>query len=121
MMLNGGSYGGARVLSPVSVQRMTERQYSWWDSPERLTGDAVARQQILSKGLGWMVRGESHYRGSDLMSPRAFFQGGAAGMRAIVDPEYDMFTVFFTSSTNNIHHAIHHVFGTMAFAAVDDV
>ena len=73
MMLNGGSYVGARVLSPVSVQRMTERQYSWWDSPERLTGGAVARQQTLSKGMGWMVRGESHFRGSDLMRPKAFF------------------------------------------------
>ena len=42
-------------------------------------------------------------------------------MRAIVDPEYDMFTVFFTNSTNDVHHAIHHVFVTMAFAAVGDV
>lgn len=121
MMLNGGAYGDVRVLSPVTVQRMIEPQFPWWDSPERLTGTAVERQQALSKGLGWMVRGPSHYRGSDVMSPRAFFQGGTWGMRAIADPEYDMLTVFFTSFTNSVHHDIHHVFGTMAFAAVTEL
>jgi CubicO group peptidase (beta-lactamase class C family) len=134
MMLNGGGYGDSRILSPVTVQRMVERQFPWWDSPERLS--ASDKFGNVSKGLGWMVRGGSHYRGSDIMSPRAFFQGGTFGMRAVVDPEYDLFTVFFTSAIHNDpsasrrpitypvsaghHHQMHHTFGTMAFAAVTE-
>ena len=68
MMLNGGSYGNSRVLSPVTVKRMTERQTPWWDTPERLS--RPDKYSFVSKGLGWMVRGNSHYRGSDIMSPR---------------------------------------------------
>ena len=48
-----------------------------------------------------MVRGESHYRGSDIMSPRTFFRGGAFGMRAVEDPEYEMFTIFLTSAVHD--------------------
>jgi CubicO group peptidase (beta-lactamase class C family) len=130
MMLNGGFYGGARVLSPVSVQRMVERQYPWWDTPERLSGTGQEKFVHLSKGLCWMTRGGSFYRGSDLMSSRAFFHGGHLGMRAVVDPEYDLITLFMTSivctapdvsayfGTSGL---VHHTFSTMAFAAVADL
>src|SRR5207342_193525 len=53
MMLGGGALHGARVLSPVSVRQMTERQYPWGDSPERLAGTAEEHFATLSKGLGW--------------------------------------------------------------------
>jgi CubicO group peptidase (beta-lactamase class C family) len=127
MMLNLGSYGDARILSPVTVQRIIERQYPWWDTPERLSAGPEEQFLTLSKGLGWMVRGDNFFRGSELMSPRAFFHGGHMGMRAIVDPEYDLITVFMTSivATDPDVSAyfghpgqIHHTFGTMAFAAV---
>jgi CubicO group peptidase (beta-lactamase class C family) len=45
-----------------------------------------------------MVRGEALYFGGDLMSPRAFFHGGAYGSRILVDPEYDLVLVFMTST-----------------------
>ena len=96
MMLNKGSYGGTRALSPASVERMVERQFGWSDTPARQTrGD---RYMYLSKALGWMVRGEAFYFGGDLMSPRAYFHGGAYGSRVVVDPEYDLVLVFMTST-----------------------
>ena len=132
MMLNKGTYGGNRVLSPTSVERMVERQFSWADTPERLC--SPQKYHFISKGLGWMVRGDALFLGSDLMSPRAFFHGGAYGSRLIVDPDYELVTVFSTSVWHD--HApipvsrretipkpadhvvtIQQVFGNMVFAA----
>src|SRR4029450_6710448 len=93
---SGGALPGARVLSPVSVRQMTERQYPWGDTPERLAGPEE-HYATLSKGLGWMVRGEGFFRGSDLRGRRAVFHGGYLGTRLIVDPEYDLVSVFLTS------------------------
>jgi CubicO group peptidase (beta-lactamase class C family) len=130
MMLDGGALNGARVLSPVSARQMVERQYPWGDTPERLAGTAEAHFTTLSKGLGWMVRGAGFFRGSDLMSPRAFFHGGYLGMRVIADPEYDLVSVFLTSVTprkeprepriGTVGH-VTHTFGTVAAAAIADL
>jgi len=125
MMLNGGSYGDADILSPVSVAQMVTRQFPWADTPERLAGTGEEHFVTLSKGLGWMVRGEGFFRGSDLMSPRAFFHGGYPGMRVIVDPTYDLVSVFLTSIiaikpglAPRIGKVVHvaHTFGTLAAA-----
>jgi CubicO group peptidase (beta-lactamase class C family) len=130
MMLNGGSLGGERVLSPVSVRQMVEAQYPWGDTPERLAGTAEEHFVTLSKGLGWMVRGAGFFRGSDLMSHRVFFHGGYLGMRVIVDPEYDLVSVFLTSiaatkptrdpNIGKVGH-VAHTFGTLACAAIDEL
>jgi CubicO group peptidase (beta-lactamase class C family) len=130
MMLNGGSLNGVRVLSPVSVHHMVESQYPWGDTPERLAGTGEDQFVTLSKGLGWMVRGAGFFRGSDLMSRRAFFHGGYLGMRVIVDPEYDLVSVFLTSIAatkpsrdpriGKVGHVCH-TFGTLACAAIAEL
>lgn len=127
MYLNKGAYGGEQILSPITVQRMTERQFAWQDSPERLSGTPREQFVSLSKGLGWQVRGEGFFRGCDIMSPRAFFHGGGAGIRIIVDPEYDLTSIFMTSVMPSDIKAsplyspsmkAQNTFGNMAFAAV---
>ena len=99
MMLNKGRYGRVSMLSPASAERMVERQFIWSETPDRMT--RPDRYMFVSKALGWMVRGEALYFGSDLMSPRAFFHGGAYGSRVLVDPEYDLVLVFMTSTWQN--------------------
>ena len=132
MLLNQGSYNNVQILSPVTVSRMTEPQFQWWDSGSKL--NLQEKPDFVSQGLGWMVRNKSHYRGSDLMSPKAFFHGGAYGMRAIVDPEYDLITIFLTSAyhdssygnTRNCsyypwlthHHYMQQIFSNMTYAAI---
>jgi CubicO group peptidase (beta-lactamase class C family) len=130
MMLNGGSLNGVRVLSPVTVRHMVERQYPWGDTPERLAGTGEEQFTSLSKGLGWMVGGAGFFRGSDLMSRRAFFHGGYLGMRVIVDPAYDLVSVFLTSIAatkpsrdpriGKVGHVCH-TFGTLAYAAISEL
>ena len=132
MMLNQGSYNNVQILSPVTVSRMTEPQFQWWDIGNKL--NLQEKPDFVSQGLGWMVRNKSHYRGSDLMSPKAFFHGGAYGMRAIVDPEYDLITIFLTSAYHDAsygnnrncssypwlthHHQMQQTFGNMTYAAI---
>ena len=132
MMLNQGSYNNVQILSPVTVSRMTAPQFQWWDSGSKL--NLQEKPDFVSQGLGWMVRNKSHYRGSDLMSPKAFFHGGAYGMRTIVDPEYDLITIFLTSAyhdssygnTRNCsyypwlthHHYMQQIFSNMTYAAI---
>ncbi len=131
MMLNGGNYNGLKILSPVTVSRMVENQFEWWDSPNIQAGPN--KPDFVSQGLGWMVRNKAHYRGSDIMSNRAFFHGGAYGMRAIVDPEYDLITIFLTSAYHektagnkskstfswlSHHHQIQQIFGNMVSGAI---
>ena len=132
MMLNQGSYNNLQILSPVTVSRMIEPQFQWWEGSNQL--NLQEKPDYVSQGLGWMIRNKSHYRGSDLMSPKAFFHGGAYGMRAIVDPEYDLITIFLTSSFHDAsygnnrnrtnypwlthHHQMQQTFGNMAYSAI---
>jgi hypothetical protein len=77
-----------------------------------------------------MMRGAGFFRGSDLMSPRAFFHGGYLGMRVIVDPAYDLVSVFLTSIAatkptrdprlGTVGHDAHTV-GTLACAALAEL
>ena len=62
------------------------------------------------------------------MSPEAYFHGGHMGMRIVVDPVYDLMTVFMTSivatepsvpALQGIAGLMHHTFSTMAFAAIE--
>ena len=84
MMLGRGEYGGARVLSPETVERMTR-------------GDRVSSGV---RGLGWDKRtGYSINRG-ELLSDSAFGHGGFTGTVLWIDPELDLFFIFLS---NRVH------------------
>jgi len=72
MLLNGGHYGGAKILSGESVQLMTMNQL-----------EGISEDRIF--GLGLDTDAEDRYG-----------WGGAAGTRFWVDPELDMVTIFAT-------------------------
>jgi hypothetical protein len=77
-----------------------------------------------------MVRGAGFFRGSDLMTHRAYFHGGYLGMRVIVDPAYDLVSVFLTSIAattprrdprlGTVGHVAHSV-GALACAALAEL
>jgi len=86
MMLNGGEYGGVRVLKPETVKLMT--------TPNPVPGGRGLR------GLGWDMRtGFSTNRG-DRLSSKAFGHGGFTGTVLWIDPELDLFFVFLS---NRVH------------------
>jgi CubicO group peptidase (beta-lactamase class C family) len=93
MLLNGGSYGGHRVLSPMSVAYMTSNQLG----PEvrNLIGNTDPTRAGYGFGLGLAVRttpGVAHLYGSvgDFSWP------GASGTNWWVDPKEKLAVVFMS-------------------------
>lgn len=90
MFLNGGHYGGKRLLSPVSVREMTRNRIPGVASEYR---DEYFPEAFW--GLGWSVNGPK-LDGGDLFSPEAYSHWGAAGVFVAVDPAYELVSVYFT-------------------------
>jgi uncharacterized protein YbbC (DUF1343 family) len=86
MILNGGTYGGVRILSPLGVAEMTR--------PRAVADDGSAR------ALGWDVAsGFSSNRG-DLFPHGSFGHTGFTGTSLWLDPSSQMFIVFLS---NRVH------------------
>jgi CubicO group peptidase (beta-lactamase class C family) len=84
MMLNGGQYGGKRVLSAQTIAVMTNDY----------------RVSSGLRGLGWDKRtGFSSNRGQG-MSDQAFGHGGFTGTVLWIDPQRDLFVIFLS---NRLH------------------
>jgi len=83
MMLNGGSYGNARIFSPATVEAMTRDQNGSIGKPWGL-GWGLATSPV------WSYFGE-------LVSHRTFGHSGATGTVAWADPERRMLCVILTT------------------------
>lgn len=81
--LNGGEYLGKRLMSPVTVARMTSDQNTAIGKPWGL-GWGLATSPV------WVYCG-------DLVSPRTFGHSGATGTVAWADPERQLVTVILTT------------------------
>lgn len=92
MLLNGGAYGGQRILSRMTVETMLTNHLATMPAvPER-----VKLEQ--SWGLGWRLnrpRGAFYF--AELASSRAFGHAGATGTTAWADPETGLLCVLFTN------------------------
>jgi uncharacterized protein YbbC (DUF1343 family)/CubicO group peptidase (beta-lactamase class C family) len=86
MMLNGGEYNGARILSPLGVAEMTR--------PRQVTEDGGAR------GLGWDVNTSFSTNRGDLFPVGSFGHTGFTGTSIWIDPASETFVVFLS---NRVH------------------
>ena len=86
MMLNGGDYRGARILSPMSVARMTR--------PHAVSEDGQAR------GLGWDFATTFSANQGDLFPLGSFGHTGFTGTSIWIDPASDTFLIFLS---NRVH------------------
>ena len=82
MMLNGGEYDGARILSAASVELMTEVH----------TGDLATSSAGMGWGLGWSVVRDPGALG--LPSVGIYGHGGRYGTFCFIDPKKDIIGVF---------------------------
>lgn len=85
MMLNKGEFNGIRILSPLTVERMTEVY------PEVL---------FSGRGLGWDLDSDYSTNGGDLFGHHAFGHTGYTGTSIWIDPETETFVIFLT---NRVH------------------
>jgi uncharacterized protein YbbC (DUF1343 family)/CubicO group peptidase (beta-lactamase class C family) len=88
MILNGGEYGGARILSPLSVATMTR--------PRTVTEDGQAR------GLGWDIASSFSSNRGDLFPIGSFGHTGFTGTSIWIDPMSETFVIFLS---NRVHPA----------------
>ena len=86
MILNGGAYGGRRVLSPLGVAAMTR--------PRAVAEDGAAR------GLGWDIASSFSANRGDLFAPGSFGHTGFTGTSVWIDPATEAFVVFLS---NRVH------------------
>ncbi len=86
MMLNGGEYGGVRVLKPETITLMT--------TPNPVPGGRGRR------GLGWDMKSAYSINRGDRLSQKAFGHGGFTGTVLWIDPELDLFFIFLS---NRVH------------------
>lgn len=85
MMLNGGTYGGRRILKRSTVDLFTTRQ----PGPPNST-----------RALGWDTPPAKGTWTGDYMSPRSFIHTGFTGTSVVVDPDKDLFVILLT---NRVH------------------
>ena len=86
MLLNGGQLEGVRILSPLTVARMT--------SPSTPEGQRNVR------GLGWDINSTFSANKGDLMPSRSFGHTGFTGTSLWVDPGTKTFVLFLS---NRVH------------------
>jgi uncharacterized protein YbbC (DUF1343 family)/CubicO group peptidase (beta-lactamase class C family) len=86
MLLNRGSYGGVRILSPLTVGRML--------APSTPPGEANVR------GLGWDLDSSFSSNRGELLPLGSFGHTGFTGTSLWIDPATRMFVVFMS---NRVH------------------
>src|SRR5262252_4288161 len=86
MILNGGSYQGSRILSPLGVATMTQ--------PHAVSENGAAR------GLGWDIATTFSSNKGDLFPLGSFGHTGFTGTSIWIDPGSDSFVIFLS---NRVH------------------
>lgn len=117
MMLNGGIYNSARIVSRASVEAMTAAH----------TGDLPTATVWFGSetyGLGWGIYGGRPNPGAvPLVSTGTYGHSGVRGTFGWVDPEKDLVGVFMIQQ-NRLHseepEAVLDTFLSMTYAAIAD-
>lgn len=86
MILNGGSYGGVRILAPLTVAEMTRPR--------------VVSTSGGTRGLGWDMNTSFSTNRGDLFPPGSFGHTGFTGTSIWIDPASEMFLIFLS---NRVH------------------
>src|SRR5205814_8189748 len=86
MLLNGGVYNGARILSPLTIAMMTR--------PRAVSESGAAR------GLGWDIASTFATNKGDLFPLGSFGHTGFTGTSIWIDPASDSFVIFLS---NRVH------------------
>ncbi|WP_079912223.1 serine hydrolase [Paenibacillus sp. 32352] len=103
--LNGGTYEGNRLLSKLSVQKMTTNQVPGVSS--RL-GEEFFKE--ASWGLGWNVSGTKHDYTGTLRSERTYSHSGRGNTQIMVDPDNELIAINFQVTMKRIKDRPYHYF-----------
>ncbi|MFV1858058.1 MAG: serine hydrolase domain-containing protein [Anaerolineales bacterium] len=121
MLLNGGTYDGVRILSPVTIRAMTRNQLPGISA--RMLGETFPE---AGWGLGWSVnaayKGKGY--GEAMVSSSTFLHGGFGGVLLWIDPDLEIVGVYFSiqmGPPDGDEHLVNaDLFMNMVAAAVED-
>ncbi|MGI0149970.1 MAG: serine hydrolase domain-containing protein [Thermoplasmata archaeon] len=122
MFLNGGTYGGVRILSRPAVAAMTRNQTP--GIPVTMGPQHVRKE--ASYGYGWFIRTHEKWKYWDgsLQSEGEFHHQGAGGVLLWVDPRDEIVGVYFSvdlAQTPNLEHLWNaDLFQNVMSSAVED-
>jgi CubicO group peptidase (beta-lactamase class C family) len=85
MMLKKGKLNGVRILSPLSVEKMTS---------------VYPRVQHSGRGLGWDLDSSYSTNGGDLFGENSYGHTGYTGTSIWIDPDTETIVIFLT---NRVH------------------
>ena len=80
--LNGGRYGGARILAPQTAAEMTRVQVNFEDNP---------------RGLGWLQRSRGWSSSGRRFGPRSYGHTGFTGTSLWIDPDHELVVALLTN------------------------
>jgi CubicO group peptidase (beta-lactamase class C family) len=112
MILNGGQYNGARILSPKTIDSMISNQIGE-GIPVTLKGPGYGF------GLGFCVLMDAG-KAAETLTPGSFGWGGAWGTYFFIDPTEDMIAILGIQITSYSHLNIRPDLGTIAEQAILD-
>jgi serine-type D-Ala-D-Ala carboxypeptidase len=95
MILNDGSYGGVKIVSPSTVRTMTADQTPQVN--ETVDVDPISNLLFTHKGYGWELWTHRFSSGGMRLTPGSFGKAGGAGTFFWVDRRRDLFGVFLTN------------------------
>ncbi|MFF4623064.1 serine hydrolase domain-containing protein [Nonomuraea jabiensis] len=115
MLLNKGTFGGARILSRASVELMTMDHLTPGQKVEK---DAFGDHFGRHGGYGFGLAVRTHRR--DLASPGQFGWDGGLGTTGYADPAEDLVGILLTQSAMDSVHTprLHKDFWTTAYQAI---
>jgi CubicO group peptidase (beta-lactamase class C family) len=90
MWLNNGEFGGTHLLSPLAVKTALKNHTA------SLNGN---------RGLGWVLKDDSHDASGSLFSPLSYGHTGFTGTSIWMDPDAELFVVLLT---NRVHFGRDH-------------
>lgn len=85
MMLNKGKFKGTRILSPLTVERMTS---------------VYSKVDFSGRGLGWDLDSPNATNRGDIFGPHSYGHTGYTGTSIWIDPDTETFVIFLT---NRVH------------------
>ena len=85
MLLNGGEYDGKRILSPLTVEKMTTIFY---------------RTEESGRGLGWDLASPYSSNGGDIFPEGGFGHTGYTGTSLWINPKTETIVILLT---NRVH------------------
>ena len=95
MILNDGSYGGVKIVSPSTVRMMAADQTPQVN--ETVDVDPISNLLFTHKGYGWELWTHRFSSGGMRLTPGSFGKAGGAGTFFWVDRRRDLFGVFLTN------------------------